>query len=69
MSIQEFDSGPTSNDLLERHVAENASATPDRRIGCASAGLRLRLRFLPPHRLPFFEKRRDAFAEIRCLPG
>jgi hypothetical protein len=26
MSIQEYNSGPTSNDLLERRVAENASA-------------------------------------------
>jgi len=26
MSIQEYNSGPTSNDLLESSVAENASA-------------------------------------------
>jgi hypothetical protein len=26
MSIREYNSGPTSNDLLERRVAENASA-------------------------------------------
>jgi hypothetical protein len=26
MSIQEYNSGPTSNDLLESRVAENASA-------------------------------------------
>jgi len=26
MSIQEYNSGPTSNDLLERRVAENTSA-------------------------------------------
>ena len=37
MSIQEYNSGPTSNDLLESRVAENASATLNDQIVSQSA--------------------------------
>jgi hypothetical protein len=37
MSIQEYNSGPTSNDLLERRVAENASAALHDRARAQSA--------------------------------
>ncbi|MGO8758646.1 MAG: hypothetical protein ACLQG3_11025 [Terracidiphilus sp.] len=32
MSIPQYDSGPTSNDLLESLIAENIPAAPDHRI-------------------------------------
>jgi hypothetical protein len=38
MSIQEYNSGPTSNDLLERRVAENASAALNDFACAQSAG-------------------------------
>lgn len=37
MSIQEYTSGPTSNDLLERRVAENASAAQHNSADAQSA--------------------------------
>jgi hypothetical protein len=37
MSIQEYDSGPTSNDLLESRVAENTSAALHDSAGAQSA--------------------------------
>jgi hypothetical protein len=37
MSIQEYHSGPTSNDLLERRVAENASAALNNPAGVQNA--------------------------------
>jgi len=37
MIIQEYDSGPTSNDLLETRVAENNSALPDDSAGAQGA--------------------------------
>jgi hypothetical protein len=37
MSIQEYNSGPTSNDLLESRVAENASAALNDPVGAQSA--------------------------------
>jgi hypothetical protein len=36
MSIQEYHSGPTSNDLLESRVAENALAAPEDPAGARS---------------------------------
>jgi hypothetical protein len=37
MSVQEYNSGPTSNDLLESRVAENASAALHHSVGAQSA--------------------------------
>ena len=37
MSIQEYDSGPTSNDLLESRVAENTSVALHDPAGAQSA--------------------------------
>jgi hypothetical protein len=37
MNIQEYESGPTSNDFLESRVAENNSATLDDSIGAHRA--------------------------------
>ena len=37
MSIQEYNSGPTSNDLLESRVAENTSAALNDRMVAQSA--------------------------------
>jgi hypothetical protein len=37
MSMAQFDSGPTSNDLLEGRVAENTPDAPDDRIVVESA--------------------------------
>jgi hypothetical protein len=37
MSIQEYNSGPTSNDLLESRVAENASTALHNSVAAQSA--------------------------------